>query len=154
MTGDIVQAAKFIAAGLAMIGAAGAGVGIGLSVQGALGGGSVTQCSILAGGQYLVPDDIEDALEIADATGGSHNQLAGGVDDAELPEGAIAAEGMVPATPELEAVALFPVGFLVHVIADLFAGSHGDPFGGDDLLALPLALLEVQLAEFGNVFGA
>ncbi len=38
MTGDIVQAAKFIAAGLAMIGAAGAGVGIGLSVQGALGG--------------------------------------------------------------------------------------------------------------------
>jgi F-type H+-transporting ATPase subunit c len=38
MTGDIIQAAKFIGAGLAMIGAAGAGVGIGLSVQGALGG--------------------------------------------------------------------------------------------------------------------
>ena len=38
MTGDLVQAAKFIGAGLAMIGAAGAGVGIGLSVQGALGG--------------------------------------------------------------------------------------------------------------------
>jgi ATP synthase F0 subunit c len=38
MTGDIVQAAKFIGAGLAMIGALGGGVGIGLSVQGALGG--------------------------------------------------------------------------------------------------------------------
>jgi ATP synthase F0 subunit c len=38
MSGDIVMAAKFIGAGLAMIGAAGAGVGIGLSVQGALGG--------------------------------------------------------------------------------------------------------------------
>ncbi len=38
MEGDIVQAAKFIGAGLAMIGAAGAGVGIGLSVQGALEG--------------------------------------------------------------------------------------------------------------------
>ena len=38
MTGDIVEAAKFIGAGLAMIGAAGAGVGIGLSVQGALQG--------------------------------------------------------------------------------------------------------------------
>jgi ATP synthase F0 subunit c len=38
MTGDIIEAAKFIGAGLAMIGAAGAGVGIGLSVQGALGG--------------------------------------------------------------------------------------------------------------------
>ncbi len=38
MTGDIVFAAKFIGAGLAMIGAAGAGIGIGLSVQGALEG--------------------------------------------------------------------------------------------------------------------
>lgn len=38
MTGDIIEAAKFIGAGLSMIGAAGAGVGIGLSVQGALGG--------------------------------------------------------------------------------------------------------------------
>lgn len=38
MTGDIVQAAKFIGAGLSMIGALGGGVGIGLSVQGALQG--------------------------------------------------------------------------------------------------------------------
>ena len=38
MTGDLVLAAKFIGAGLAMICAAGAGVGIGLSVQGALEG--------------------------------------------------------------------------------------------------------------------
>jgi F-type H+-transporting ATPase subunit c len=34
----ILQAGRFIGAGLAMIGALGAGVGIGLSVQGALGG--------------------------------------------------------------------------------------------------------------------
>jgi len=38
MTGDIVQAAKFIGAGLSMIGALGGGIGIGLSVHGALGG--------------------------------------------------------------------------------------------------------------------
>jgi ATP synthase F0 subunit c len=38
MEGDIVAAAKFIGAGLAMIGALGGGVGIGLSVQGALEG--------------------------------------------------------------------------------------------------------------------
>ncbi len=38
MTGDIVLAAKFIGAGLAMIGALGGGVGIGMSVQGALTG--------------------------------------------------------------------------------------------------------------------
>ncbi len=38
MEGDIVQAAKFIGAGLSMIGALGAGVGIGLLVQGALNG--------------------------------------------------------------------------------------------------------------------
>jgi ATP synthase F0 subunit c len=38
MTGDIVLAARFIGAGLSMIGALGGGVGIGLSVQGALEG--------------------------------------------------------------------------------------------------------------------
>jgi ATP synthase F0 subunit c len=38
MEGDLVQAAKFIGAGLSMIGALGAGVGIGLLVQGALNG--------------------------------------------------------------------------------------------------------------------
>jgi F-type H+-transporting ATPase subunit c len=38
MTGDIVLAAKFIGAGLSMIGALGGGIGIGLSVQGALEG--------------------------------------------------------------------------------------------------------------------
>jgi len=35
MSGDIVMAAKLIGAGLAMIGALGGGIGIGLSVQGA-----------------------------------------------------------------------------------------------------------------------
>jgi ATP synthase F0 subunit c len=38
MEGELVQAAKFIGAGLSMIGALGAGVGIGLLVQGALNG--------------------------------------------------------------------------------------------------------------------
>ena len=38
MSGDIIEAAKFIGAGLAMIGALGAGIGIGLSVQGAVQG--------------------------------------------------------------------------------------------------------------------
>ncbi len=38
MEGNVVEAAKMIGAGLSMIGAAGAGVGIGLSVQGALEG--------------------------------------------------------------------------------------------------------------------
>jgi F-type H+-transporting ATPase subunit c len=38
MEGNIVEAAKFVGAGLAMIGALGGGVGIGLSVQGALEG--------------------------------------------------------------------------------------------------------------------
>ena len=38
MNGSILDAARFIGAGLSMIGAAGAGIGIGLSVQGALEG--------------------------------------------------------------------------------------------------------------------
>ncbi len=38
MEGSIVEAAKLIGAGLSMIGALGAGIGIGLSVHGALNG--------------------------------------------------------------------------------------------------------------------
>ncbi len=38
MTGDIIMAARYIGAGLSMIGALGGGIGIGLSVQGALEG--------------------------------------------------------------------------------------------------------------------
>lgn len=38
MEGNIIEAAKFIGAGLSMIGALGAGIGIGLLVQGALNG--------------------------------------------------------------------------------------------------------------------
>jgi F-type H+-transporting ATPase subunit c len=38
MTGDIEMAMRFVGAGLSMIGALGGGVGIGLSVQGALEG--------------------------------------------------------------------------------------------------------------------
>jgi len=38
MEGNIVEAARFVGAGLAMIAAAGGGIGIGLSVQGALTG--------------------------------------------------------------------------------------------------------------------
>lgn len=38
MTGDIVEAARLIGAGLAMIGAMGGGIGVGISVQGALNG--------------------------------------------------------------------------------------------------------------------
>ncbi len=38
MEGSILDAARYVGAGLAMLGAAGAGVGVGLSVQGALTG--------------------------------------------------------------------------------------------------------------------
>jgi F-type H+-transporting ATPase subunit c len=38
MTGDIEMAMRFVGAGLSMIGALGGGIGIGLSVQGALEG--------------------------------------------------------------------------------------------------------------------
>lgn len=38
MEGNIMDAARFIGAGLAMMGAAGAGVGVGLSAMGALNG--------------------------------------------------------------------------------------------------------------------
>jgi hypothetical protein len=45
----------------------------------------------------------------------------------------------------------FGVGFLV--VGDLLAGGHLDPLFGNDLLAVPFALLEVELAELGDVLG-
>lgn len=58
------------------------------------------------------------------------------------------------ASPELEAVALIPIAVGVASVGGLFGGGEGDPIGGDELFAVPLSFLEVELAEFGDVFGA
>ena len=71
-----------------------------------------------------------------------------------LAERAVAAIGAVAAAPELVAVALVPVALRVAAVGGLPGGGRFDPRGGHELLALPLAFLQIQLAEPRDVLGA
>ena len=77
-----------------------------------------------------------------------------GMHDAELPERPIAPIGAVAAAPELVAVALIPIALRVAAVGGLPRGGRLDPRCGDELLPVPFPLLEVELAELGDVLGA
>ena len=71
---------------------------------------------LLHRGEKLVPDQIQHRLHVLhSARDGDHGILLG-QDDAELAEGPVAAEGPVPATPELVAVALVPIALGVAAV--------------------------------------
>src|SRR5258706_184851 len=97
---------------------------------------------------------IEAGLHIFDAAGDGHDGVLVGHDEAILAEGAVAAIGVVPAAPELETVALIPIALRVAAVGGLFGGGHRDPFRGEQLLAIPAAVLQIKLAELGDVLGA
>src|SRR5262245_66184107 len=58
------------------------------------------------------------------------------------------------AAPELVAVALVPVALGVAAVRRLARRGRLDPGLGQELLALPLPLLKVNLTETGDVLGA
>src|SRR5204863_2229450 len=70
-----------------------------------------------------------------------------------LPERAVAAIA-VPRLPELVAVSLVPVTARARAIRRLQRGRRVDPRGRDELLPVPLPLLQVELAEPGDVLRA
>ena len=92
-------------------------------------------------------------MSFTPAGDGDHRVLLG-QHDAVLAERPVAAVGPVPAPPELVAVALVPVALRVAAVGRLPGGGRLDPRRGHELLALPLALLQVELAELGDVLGA
>src|SRR5258708_993343 len=57
-------------------------------------------------------------------------------------------------TPELIAIALFPVAFRRTAIRGLSRGGQFHPRGGDELLTVPFSFLQVKLPESRNVLGA
>src|SRR5205823_2412413 len=105
-------------------------------------------------GQQFVPDDVEFALHVVGVGGDGDDGILFGNDDAELAVGAVTAEGVVAAAPELEAVALVPIFGRVAAIRNLSGSGLFDPRSWNELLASPLAFLQIEQAEFGNIFGA
>ena len=77
-----------------------------------------------------------------------------GEDNAELSVLAVATKGAMPATPELEAVALVPVTLWVAAVGSLLRCRHSDPGLGKELLAVPFSFLQIELPKPGNVLGS
>src|SRR5438874_2436414 len=101
----------------------------------------------------MVPDKVEDGLHVSHTTRDGDHRILRGQHDAILSEGSIAPIGTVPATPELVAVALVPIALRVAAVRGLPRGRRLDPLLGHQLLPLPLALLQAELAKARNVLG-
>src|SRR5690606_19265215 len=108
-------------------------------------------------GKEMLPDQIELSLHVAGVGGHHDDDVLLRHHQAELAILAVAAIGAVPRAPELKAVALRPGGGFDRVrillVLSLLAPRLADPLRRDDLLAVPLALLQVTLADLRDVFG-
>ena len=74
-----------------------------------LGGWIIRQGGGLEGGVEIVPDGIHLVLEFVGVGSDGDDDVFVGNDDAKLAVGAVAAKGIMGATPELEPVALTPI---------------------------------------------
>jgi hypothetical protein len=121
-------------------------------------GGIFRQRLVCKRREEVIPDGVHLALEVAGVGGVNNHRVLVGNDDAELATRAVAAKGIVGAAPELEAVTLLPVdadfGMRFLIVGNLLAGCLFNPFLRNQLLAVPLSFLQVELAKFGDVFGA
>ena len=103
--------------------------------------------------QQRFPDQVQHLLHVAEAGGDGDDHILIGHHDAVLAERAIAAIRIVTAAPELVAVSLRPVDVFIFRIVAVHARRFGHPFAGNDLLLIPDAALQIQLAEMGDVLG-
>src|SRR5205823_2347037 len=104
--------------------------------------------------QQLVPNHVENRLHVSYTARDGDYRVLLGEHNAELAERSISAIGIVAATPKLVAVALVPVAFGIAAVGRLSAGGCIYPRLRHELLSLPLALLQIELAKAGDVFGA
>src|ERR1035437_3036748 len=106
----------------------------------------------------FIPDGIHFTLEVAGIGRDGNHRILVAYHGAELATGTVTAKRIMGATPELKAISLLPIngdlGVGILVIRDLLARGLFDPFFRDQLLALPLSLLQIKLAELRDVFRA
>jgi len=113
-------------------------------------------------GQQMFPDEIDHSLHVERAARDRDDRVERRDDDAELAECAVAAKRIVAAAPELVGIALVPVTVLFELSEilprsgrrlDLEARRLLDPLARQQLLAIPAALLQIELAEFRDRVG-
>jgi hypothetical protein len=97
----------------------------------------------------VLPHRVEHDLHLFRARVHRDDGVVFGQDHHELAKGAVAAVA-VAGHPELEAVALLPVDLFPVAVGGLERRGGGDPPVGQDAFAVPLAVVEVQLAEAGD----
>ena len=120
----------------------------------------------LQGGQQVFPDQVDLALHIANVGGGDDHGIFLGHEDDVLTVCSVGTHAVVTAAPHLITVALQPVailhlhclchilgGFACGAALDVLGGSILNPAGWQELLALPLSLLQQELAHLGQIFG-
>ena len=107
-------------------------------------------------GEEIIPDGIPFPLEVAGLGGNGNHHVLIRNHDAQLPSRSVTAKRIVGAPPELKAIALSAIdsnlGMRFLLIRHLLACCLFHPCLCDQLLAIPLALLEVELTELGDVF--
>ncbi len=102
------------------------------------------------------PHLVEHNLHIVLPTVDRQHSILFGHHHTILPKGTVAAIGTMLTAPELVAIALSPIqpGLLAGmVVGDMFARCLFHPLCGDNLLALPNALLQIHLPKAGDLVG-
>src|SRR4051812_14386839 len=104
--------------------------------------------------KQFIPDQIEHGLYIFNPARNCDDFILVGHHDAILSESAVAPVGIVPTAPELKTVALVPITFRITAVRRLLRSRHRDPFGWEQLFAIPTTLLQVDLTQPRDVFRA
>src|SRR5690606_17721114 len=96
--------------------------------------------------KQVLPGKAEDSLHVCALPCHRQNHVVLRKNDAELSERAVTAVA-VARHPELEAIALLPIGRGIRAGRDVRSRCLIDPGGWKELATVPLASLQVQLAE-------
>src|ERR1035437_5395186 len=102
----------------------------------------------------MVPHQVHDGLHFVGAGRDREHGILLRHDDAELAVPPVAAIKARPAAPELIAVTLLPVTLGIAAVRGLTGGGFLDPCRREELLAAPLSLLQIELAELGDILSA
>src|SRR5947209_5600218 len=97
----------------------------------------------------MFPNQVQFALHTGAFAGDRNNSVLFRQDNGELSESSVSAKSIVPAAPELVAVALVPIAFALQFLQlgagllDFEAGGFLDPIGRNKLLSVPNTFLQI-----------